>query len=1291
MHWLRRFRRAHHGLAYFLAGILVLMALVGLAASQILPLAERHPERLAQWLSDRAGRPVSFDAVDTRWTRRGPLLSLDNLRIGEGGSAVAFGDAEVLVSQYAGLLPGRSFTELRVRNLDLTLEREASGRWRVRGLPGQQRPGGDPFAALQRLGELQVIGARLRVVAPRLGIDARVPQVDVRLRVDGMRVRAGVRARMREGGEPVDAVLDFDRKDGDGRAWLSARRAELSQWAPLLRFAGVQVQDGNGRAQAWVRLKAHRVVQVYADLALQRVSLQGAPVREGAAAPRAALERVRGRLRWIAVDGGWRLDAPLLEFGEGVQAPRIRNLLLAGGERRALAADRIDAAPLLAVAALSERLRPRLRAWLLAARPAATLREVQLAGAQDGRLHVRGRIERAGFSPSGHAPGVQGVAGELEGDADAIAFRFDPKAQVTVDWPWGFGVAHRVTLDGRVLGWREGAGWRTATTALAVRGAQYSANVRGGLWFQGDGTRPWIDLAADIPQAQVVAAKMFWLRNSMSPAAVRWLDSALAAGRVRDAHALVSGDLDDWPFREHDGLFHASARIEDAVVKFQRDWPAAERLDAQVDFIADGFRVRGGSASIAGVDVRDIDAGIEHFGKAVLKVNARGVSDASKLLDLLRQSPLRKAHEETLANIEASGPSKVDFALELPLGAGAPPSTMRGEVALEGARLAEKRWDLAFTEVTGTARYGHDGFGAEGLSVRHGERPGRLSLRAGDYVRDARQAFEAELQAQLSAGELLQRAPQLDWLRPRIAGVSPWTLAVSMPKAGGADAQARLQLRSNLVGTALSLPAPLDKPAPLALPTTVDVQLPLGEGEIAVAFGSRLALRARSRGGRTGVRVALGASRVDAAPPASGLVASGRAERLDAIEWAALARGGAAAQASAASANAAADDGLSLRSVDVSVGRLELIGAAFPDTRLRAAPAQGGTAVRFDGEALRGALMLPRSDAGAIAGRFERLHWRSAKAPANDTASEGDARPATVAAAARPRTDDEIDPAKVPPLDLAVDDLRFGDAQLGNASLRTQRTAAGMRIVQLRTRAPEQEIDATGEWSRLAGGVRTRLDLQLRSEDFGALLDGFGFGKQIDEGEGSLRLQAQWPGSPAAFRLGALSGSMRLDVRDGQLVEVEPGAGRVLGLLSIAQLPRRLMFDFRDFFDKGFAFNKLEGEVRFGGGSARSDDLTINGPAAEIRIRGAADLRAQTYDQTIDVFPKAGNLLTVAGALAGGPVGAAIGAAANAVLNKPLGQLAAKSYRVTGPWKDPKVETVGRGEASAKPDPPPPG
>ena len=142
----RRLRLARRGTWYVLAVLLVCMALVLGVASQVLPLAERHPDRIAAWLSERAGRPVAFDSVDTQWTRRGPLLRLDGLRVGEGANAIRIGEAEVLVSMYAGLLPGRSFTELRLRGLSLTLQRADDGTLVGAGLAGtagRQRSAGD--------------------------------------------------------------------------------------------------------------------------------------------------------------------------------------------------------------------------------------------------------------------------------------------------------------------------------------------------------------------------------------------------------------------------------------------------------------------------------------------------------------------------------------------------------------------------------------------------------------------------------------------------------------------------------------------------------------------------------------------------------------------------------------------------------------------------------------------------------------------------------------------------------------------------------------------------------------------------------------------------------------------------------------------------------------------------------------------------------------------------------------------------------------------------------------------
>ncbi|MDO5506415.1 MAG: YhdP family protein [Pseudoxanthomonas suwonensis] len=1263
----RGLRHAGRGSWYLLALCAVLVALSMGAVWQGMRTIRDNPAAVAQWLGDRAGRTVAFDAVSTGWTRRGPLLRLENLRVGEPGQAVEVGDAELVVSQYAGLLPGRALTELRIRGLDLALERDAAGRWQVRGLPGEQGGGGDPLEALQSLGELQVVGARIAIHAPDLGIDSVLSHVDLRLQVEGDRVRAGARARLAADGVPVTAVVELDRRAGDGRAWFNARRTDLAEWSPMLQLAGVRAETGAGQSQAWLQLRGNRVVALTAQASLTDVRLGGAAPAPGAGRVHSDFATIDSLLRWQLLDEGWRLDAPRLRLepaGRGTQV--LDGLVLGGGRSLALQAEQVDIGPLLSVLALSDRVPDELRRWLLVARPDARLSQVALAARRDGGLRVSGHIADARFAAHGEAPGLRGLSGALVGDSDGMHLQLDEAAQVEFDWPRGFGVVHPVRLRGDVSAWREAGGWRVATPALRVQGRDFAADARGGLWWQGDGSRPWIDLAARLDPAPVPVAKGFWVHHLMPETAVAWLDMALAGGTLADGYALVSGDLDDWPFTDNNGRFEAGGRIRDATLRFQPDWPAATQVDGEVRFIGNGFRVSGRSGQLSGVAIERFQAGIEDFGRSGLAVTANGRGDAARMLQLLRESPLQKQHGEALATLAAAGPAALDFRLDLPTHVPGAAARIGGNVRLQGVRLAESEHQLVFDQVRGSARYDGGGFVAEDLQVLHKGEPGRLSLRVGDHVRGEGNGFEADLDARLDARELLARAPMLDWLAPHVRGVSPWTIGVAMPRtASGQPGRAtRLTLRSSLTGTTLDLPAPLAKPATQALATRIDAALPLGSGEVQVAFADRLALRARDSGGRTGVRVMLGQHQVVEAPPRSGIAIGGRTPQLDALDWMALLPGG-----ESGGGNGGQGRGMALQSADIHVGRLDMLGSQFADTRVQMVPSGAATALRFDGPALAGRLQLPASRHAAVQGRLQRLHW---------TRAPGAARATPTSAAGV-----DVDPARIPPLEIDVDDLRVGTAALGTARLRTRPVAGGMHVVQMQTRGPGQSIDAQGQWLGQGAAAQTRLVANISSDDAGSLLAAFGMAGQLRGGNGQVHGEMRWPGGPAQFRLPALEGSAQLDIADGQLVEIEPGAGRVLGLVGLAQLPRRLTLDFRDFFDKGFAFDRIHGQVRMGGGSARSDNLRIEGPAADILIRGSADLRAQTYNQTIEVHPHTGNLLPVAGALAGGPVGAAIGAAANLVLRRPLAQVGARTYRVTGPWKDPVVRTTGQGSGGA--------
>ena len=117
------------------------------------------------------------------------------------------------------------------------------------------------------------------------------------------------------------------------------------------------------------------------------------------------------------------------------------------------------------------------------------------------------------------------------------------------------------------------------------------------------------------------------------------------------------------------------------------------------------------------------------------------------------------------------------------------------------------------------------------------------------------------------------------------------------------------------------------------------------------------------------------------------------------------------------------------------------------------------------------------------------------------------------------------------------------------------------------------------------------------------MLDTLGYKDMVEGGRTRATLVGSWPGSPGAFSLANLSGSLKADVGEGRLLEVEPGgSGRVLGLLSLAEIPRRLSLDFSDFFKKGFAFNTATGDFSFVDGEASTQNLRIDGPAAEVRV-----------------------------------------------------------------------------------------
>ena len=1288
-HWHRRLRHARRWLAYALAVLVVLAATVVGIASQLLPLVQREPQRIAAWLSAQSGQPIQLASAEAAWTRRGPLLTLRGLHIGAPGAGLTIAQAQLLVSVYSGLIPGMPLTELRLSGTHLQLTRDADGRWQVNGLAGGQTTASDPLDILQGLGELQLVDAALHVDAPDLGIDFTVPRANVRVRVGARRVRAGANAWIGEA-PPVTAVLDLARHGGDGRVFVGGEHLDLAPWAPVLAVAGVEVRGGEGEVSIWATLRQHQIEQVRARLDLSKFALRGrVPIalEDGAVEPRFGLDRVQGDLLWSADGPRWHLRIPRLRLQDGRDDAVLDGLRVDGGPRgaSALASEHagefdahIPSANLRVVAsllALSDALPDGLRHWLYSAAPHGTALGLGVSRGADGELAAQVQLQNVGWLAAPGRPGVEGIGGRIEMQGEALTFEPDMSAFV-FDWPEGFIAPIHGSLDGRVVIWRDADGWQLESPDFALRAEEIrlDGQVRFAL---PDAAPPRMDLALTLGSAPIVAAKRFWLLNDMSRNAVEWLNRGLVDGRIEGGEIIVAGPLKGFPYRELQGRFDARLQLAGITLAYHPDWPVGEALGGEARFSGDSFSMHG-AARVLGIEIDALDGRIDDFRQGLLQLDLGGSGAGAQLLSLVRTSPLNQRFGAAISGLSLGGKARLAMNMQQPLKLGAGEQHIQGTIDLIRAPLADSRWDVAFASADGRIRFTDHGVLADALSVPVGDNLGSLSVAVGDFTADPASVLEVSLHGRMSADTLIDHYPAVGWLRPVLRGQSEWNLSINVPRGhsrppasrgtspsmdvgrttSGAspspddDGPALLHLSSDLVGTALSLPPPLRKDAEQALPLEIRTPLPLADGELQVQLGGLMRLRARA-GDDDRLRGTLAFGRADDALTATqGLSVVGNVPVLDVAGWASFAAGAGAGEGSQGDGRGAVEQ------VDLLAEQLDLLDSALGETRVQLQRASDGVQVRFDGDHVRGVLDVPGALPTPLHGRFERLYWPASK-PSQDNGASAD-------------------PLATPPLDFVIDDLRFGASQLGRAVLKAYPTPEGMHVERLETRHPGQVLTASGDWTRMDGASRSRFALEFRGDDLGRMLDALGFTGVIHGGKTRVAMAGSWPGSPVAFDMRLLDGTLDLDVGAGRIVDVEPGAGRMLGLISITQIPRRLLLDFSDIFGDGLAFNSLRGHFELKDGQARTEDLRVDAAAAEILVKGRAGLAAQDYDQLIDVRPKASSVLPAVGALAAGPVGIAIGAVAQAILQRPLKRAARTVYHVTGSWAAPEVNVVTR-------------
>ena len=1309
-------RKTWRWVAGLAAGLVILLAVLVGAFRIALGQVPEYQDQLVAWLGEKTHLDIAVGSLDARWHLYGPALTFERVTVRSVDGTVTLATARrgsVSLDLVESIRTGRLIAgRFELVGPELALVRAGDGRMRLVGQESLTTPGSTDFD-LDALptGRLVVTDAELSFV-DQTRADTPVRVFDaVSFELERRARRMSVNGR---GTLPADlgqelafqAESQGDLHDPRALTWrfqVESRALDIAGWRSLLpaawpvpvagtadvelrgSFAGARVNAFTGRVSladvqvdvpAWsIPMPPPAPMEQPADYPLppgRTTALAARPARPDpsrfeayAPPPRVSYAIVSTEFAYERTEPGGTLRLEDLEWTGpfGRWRPSTVELDWRGqpGEDEITVSGRVSHVapaafwPLLGLAPQSIAL-AQVRALDLAGEFDDLEFEIERGG--DARLtfSVAGRFTDLSSRASGKVPGLQGLSGSFQ-TSDFGGHLVLETSDLIVDLPrWYLEPLRAGRLSGAVTWRRLQDGWRVLSDALDLMSP--SGRIRGSfeLTLPGGDASPVLDAVATLSDIEARAVPTYLPVGRLRPRSVAWLSQALLSGRVPEGTLVYHGPMRGFPLAADEGQFELNARVVDASVLFQRGWPALQRAAGEVT-----FRNQGVSGQLTEGRIGELGVASGHFEVPILKrpvvsVSARGSGELATALNYLKASPLAAKLGETLPRLELGGAAQFVLDLKMPLRRPRESRfTLRTKVDGASATLANQ--PLVATELMGELTIIDGGVATEGLDGRLLGGPFHLVATAGEALPGERPTSTIVVEGSLTATDLVRAYPLPDAIT--IGGSTGWYLDGTIH--GGPRGTAPPQhyvLTSDLVGLDLALPAPLTKPQERVEALRAEFEYDgAGVGMLRLSTREGRAIGRLERSDSRDWRIERGAVRYDgrgvALPDHEGLRIEGGIDRLDLGGWLALRREGQAPRSRLRDL---------LTAATVRVAHLDLWGYEFADVRAILQQQDAGWQIDVAGTAAEGRVIVPyQIDAGvSLVADLDRL--------------------IVPPRAERARSQRTADPRRMPGMQIRVGDLTYANYHLGSVRAQVLREREGIRIESAIAQGGSYHAELSGAWLAPASGEATSVDFTLASTSVERTLDEFGYTNAVTGSRGFLRGNLAWPGPPRRDALEHASGSLRIEAEDGQVLNVEPGAGRVLGLMSLAALPRRLALDFSDLTDKGLAFDSITGDFELRNGTAFTDNLLLRGPAAEVGIAGRTDLGAREYDQTAVVTGNLGASLGVAGALAGGP---AVGAALllfSQIFKEPLKGITRGYYRISGSWEEPVIERILTGE-----------
>lgn len=1303
-----------------LAGILLIVLALFTAGARLgLPLLANYKGAIESRVSDYLQSPVDIGDLSINWEGVGPLLRAHQVTLLESGQRkVSLTELLIDLNLPKSLLRGVPvINELTLLGADLAIEADAEGRWRLHGMESVsgaaassasgQNKGVDVMAWLLSAGKVGLLDTRVSISDLRTGRTLSVEQLNIRAENSGKTHKLRLEMDLPgTGGGRLEAGIDLVGEAGslaqsDGDLYLRAEQLQTATIAELLTIA--QVADTPRQLLArlntavsmelWGRWEDGQLVSVHGpvssaaivdgdsgkellqeasailDLFVTRhsLALESDEILLRTAAGESRVEDVSVLLEKDATDGtaSWQVDAR----GEALSMQ-----LLGGLPASFLAPVRHDIAQAL------QQAEPEgwLRNWdFSAGQLASGVRLVahadldqlqwQAAGALPGMGPIDGRVD------------IDDLQGEISLSADGMSLPWPTYSDTDLHLD---SLKSVVTLDARDAQ-RLQIG---ADIAMADAGIDISTRLMATLV---PGQSPHLDVQSQYEVDDLNAIKAWLPRRKMGPGLQKWLDRAIEGGVARNGNLLFFGNVSEFPFRDGEGVFRSSVELSEGRLSFLPDWPAAQNINGTLELDGLSLEGRASMSRLGEFDISQTHVKIADLTAAVLELQGTGSGKLQTVVDFANTGPLKGILEPVLNDVSGSGDTELDLQLSaqlyrerLPDGTVSQerlPLSVDGSLFLKDNAIAFGRADMTLKRVNGAIGFDEHGIRIHNLRASALDHPVIVSGRTEGQGQGA--TTYVTIKGALQGNDALAHYgnPLDQFLR----GASSWNIELSAPHS--AERVARdgvvLVLSSDLVGTELLLPQPYNKSTATAANIELQTAFRTGQDvqEWKINYADSLLVDATVREAELEtllIHVGEGEISPSLRAAGPGIHLEGRAGTVAVDGW---------AESIAQFIDSLPDEGqeptpIMPISADLDIDTMQvgrrLLGAAnlqldTDDTYLNA---------RLDNLSISGT------------GRYPREHW-SKETAMEVRLKQLDSTLFTALAsrseeASATASDEDLDPRLWPPIDARINRLTHGNYTVRDLVLRAQPDVSGLSITTLGFAYQAATLVGQGYWRvrdpqgvnpELAGQQTSYLNLVLQSSDFGHTLGSIGLNDVLSEGQGSIETELSWPGPLYAPELAQIDGRMKMLIERGNIIPLEPGAGRMVGLFALQALPRRLEFDFKDVTADGLAFKSISGDISLSNGIADAALVQLTGPIGVVDITGQSDIINHEFDQRITVLPRVSAALPVIGVISGGAtagIGALVATGFLKAIGIDLDRLGLRDYSLTGKWDDPLFEAV---------------